>query len=196
MSGDTVLVTGASGLIGHAVRARLAAAGRPVLGVDMAAKPGQAPVAIADLGDVHRLHALAAAHAVGAVVHCGAVLGPMVSVDNPYAIVQTNVVGTANILELARVRKLRRVVFCSSISAYGPTAAPATEAGVPEDVPLAPSSVYGASKVAGEQLLASYRRQHGLDAVAIRLSWVYGPGRTTACAAPFTSTSGTRRRVL
>jgi nucleoside-diphosphate-sugar epimerase len=52
---------------------------------------------------------------------------------------------------------------------------------VAEDAPLAPTSLYGASKVASEQLVSSYARQYGVDGVSIRLSWVYGPGRTTDC---------------
>ncbi|SHO66605.1 UDP-glucose 4-epimerase [Pseudoxanthobacter soli DSM 19599] len=181
-SEPTILVTGASGLIGQRVLARLSAEGRRALGIDIALKPGQHPVTIADLGDIHRLHGLARAEGVGSIIHCGAVSGPMVMIDNPYGIVQANVTGTANMLELARTFGMRRLVFCSSTSAFGPTRAP--EAGTPglaEDTPLRPSSVYGATKVAAEQLLAGYRQQHRLDAVAVRLCWVYGPGRTTDC---------------
>jgi nucleoside-diphosphate-sugar epimerase len=101
----------------------------------------------------------------------------MVARDNPYAIVRVNVVGTANILELARIHNIKRVVFCSSTSAYGST----PPGLVPEDVTLSPSSVYGASKVAGEQLVSSYSKQHGVDGVSLRLSWVFGPNRTTDC---------------
>ena len=182
MSGETILVTGASGLIGQRLLARLAGEGRKAVGIDVAARPGYRPIEIADLCDIHRLHALAARDGVTSVVHCGAVSGPMVMIDNPYGIVRANVVGTANVVELARIRQMRRLVFCSSTSAYGPTDEPVDgSSGVTEDAPLRPSSVYGATKVAGEQLLAGYRQQHGLDAVAIRLSWVYGPGRTTDC---------------
>lgn len=71
--------------------------------------------------------------------------------DNPHLIVQSNIVGTANILELARVRKVRQVIFLSSVSAYGNT--PEGIDPVPEDVVLSPTGVYGASKVAGEALV-------------------------------------------
>ena len=84
----------------------------------------------------------------------------MVAQDNPYAIVMVNVVGTANLLEAARIHGLRRFVFCSSTSAYGPT----PPGPVPEDVPMAPSSVYGASKVASEQLVNAYARSTGSTA--------------------------------
>ncbi|SNB73114.1 UDP-glucose 4-epimerase [Arboricoccus pini] len=182
MSNDTTLITGASGLIGQAVLARLLKEGRKAVGIDLRLKPGQLPVQIVDLGDIHQLHALAEREAVGSIIHCGAVSGPMVMVDNPYGIIQTNVVGTANMLELARLRRMRRLVFCSSTSAYGPTEPPASDSkGIPEKALLAPDSVYASTKVACEALLAGYRQQHGLDAVSVRLCWVYGPGRTTEC---------------
>jgi nucleoside-diphosphate-sugar epimerase len=181
MSKDCILVTGGAGLIGRSLLSRLRADGRGAVGVDLAPKPADEGVERVDVTDIHRLHAIAEQYAIGSIIHCGAVSGPMVMIDNPYGIIQANVVGTANIIELARIRRLRRVVFCSSTSAYGPTTPPENEDGVREDVQLRPSSVYGATKVACEQLIAGYRQQHGLDAVSVRLSWVYGPGRTTDC---------------
>ncbi|WP_108662884.1 NAD-dependent epimerase/dehydratase family protein [Acuticoccus kandeliae] len=181
MKGKT-LVTGASGLVGQRVMKKLTEAGRDPVGIDLARKPGHLPVEIVDLGDIHRLHAVTLAHGITEIVHCGAVSGPMVMVDNPHAIVVANVLGTTNILELARIHKMRRVVFCSSTSAYGPTPKPTSESGMwKEDAPLNPANVYGATKVACEALINGYRKQHGVDGVSIRLSWVYGPGRTTDC---------------
>ncbi len=171
---EKILLTGAAGLIGRAVRTLLEARGDAVVAVDRIGGDGIVPC---DLSEVHRLHELA--EGVGAILHCGAISGPMVARDNPFLIVSANVVGTANLLEIARVQKLRRVVCCSSVSAYGDT--PAGLDLVPEDVVLAPSSVYGASKVAGEALARGYAAQHGVDAVSLRPSWVYGPGRTTDC---------------
>ena len=181
MNQDCILVTGAAGLIGRTVLARLDAENRAAIGIDLTPKADQQNVEAADLTDIHRLHSIAAKHGVAAVVHCGAVSGPMVMTDNPYGIIQANVVGTANVIELARVRAMRRVVFCSSASAYGPTPELPNGRPLTEDTSLRPSSVYGATKAACEQLIAGYRQQHGLDAVSIRLCWVYGPGRTTDC---------------
>lgn len=173
-----ILVTGGAGLVGNAVRRRLEAQGRKVVAIDLVERTREGlPLVACDLTDIHRLHAIAAEHPVEAIVHCGAHSGPMVARDNPYSMVQVNVVGTANMLELARIHKARRLVFCSSTSAYGDT----PEGPVPEDVPLRPTSVYGGSKAASEALLWTYWRQFGVDALAIRLSWVYGPGRTTDC---------------
>jgi UDP-glucuronate 4-epimerase len=179
---SVTLVTGAAGLIGSGVLAKLQAQGQRALGVDLAPKPQQSDVERADLTDIHRLHMIARDAGVTAIVHCGAVSGPMVMIENPYGIIQANVVGTANILELARIHRMRRIVCCSSVSAYGPTQKPATPDGaLGENTPLRPSSVYGATKVACEALVQGYRLQHKVDAVSIRLSWVYGPGRTTDC---------------
>ncbi|RTL95175.1 NAD(P)-dependent oxidoreductase [Ancylobacter aquaticus] len=173
-----VLVTGGAGLIGNAVRCALEAQGRKVVAIDLVERTREGlPLVACDLTDIHRLHAIAAEYPLDAIIHCGAHSGPMVARDNPYSMVQVNVVGTANMLELARIHQLRRLVFCSSTSAYGDT----PEGPVPEDVVLRPTSVYGGSKAASEALLWTYWRQFGVDALAIRLSWVYGPGRTTDC---------------
>lgn len=172
---ETVLLTGASGLIGRYVHRMLRERGDKVVAIDRIAGDD---VLACDLSEVHRLHELGSEATV--IIHCGAISGPMVARDNPYLIVQSNIVGTANILELARVKGMRRVVYCSSVSAFGNT--PAGLDLVPEDVVLKPTSVYGASKAAGEQLLEGYRQQHGVDSVSLRPGWVYGPGRTTDCA--------------
>jgi UDP-glucuronate 4-epimerase len=183
MSADklgVILVTGAAGLIGNAVRMRLEASGRAVVPLDIVnrSRDGK-PILVCDLRDIHRLHIITQNRRIEGIIHCGAHSGPMVARDNPYSMVEVNIVGTANVLELARVHnKAARFVYCSSTSVYGSGAR--TEP-VPEDVALFPLTVYGASKVASEQLVASYASQFGLDGVSLRLSWVYGPGRTTDC---------------
>ena len=172
---ETILLTGASGLIGRYVHRMLRERGDTVIAIDRLAAED---VLSCDLSEVHRLHDLAGN--ATAVLHCGAISGPMVARDNPFLSVESNIVGTANIVELARIRGMRRMVYCSSVSAFGST--PEGLDLVPEDVVQRPSSVYGASKVAGEALLEGYRKQHGVDSVSLRPGWVYGPGRTTDCA--------------
>lgn len=178
MSKECVLVTGAAGLVGNAVRILLEKADRRVVAVDrMGASAGDRDVIECDVTDIHGLHSIARRNNITGIIHCGAFSGPMVAADSPAQMVQVNIVGTANILELARIAGGTRVVFCSSTSAYGPT----PPGPVPEDVALNPSTVYGASKAASEHLVHSYAQQHGVDAVNLRLSWIYGPRRTTAC---------------
>jgi len=93
-------------------------------------------------------------------------------------IIDINLAGTAALLEAARIHGVQRIVWFSSIMAYGPR-----DAAVPvaEDAPLHPVNVYGATKAAGEALLRAYHAEYGVDAVALRVASCYGPGRTTAC---------------
>jgi UDP-glucuronate 4-epimerase len=174
----TILVTGAAGLIGRAVAAQLRMRGDQVTAIDrIASGSGETAVHGCDLRDIHRLHAIAAAMPLDAIIHCGAHSGPMVARDNPFDLVQVNVLGTVNMLELARIRKLRRFVNCSSVSVYGDT----LPGPVTEEAPLKPSTVYGATKLAAEKIVTAYAQEHGVDTLSLRLSWVYGPNRTTTC---------------
>ncbi|MCW2601945.1 MAG: NAD-dependent dehydratase [Pseudonocardiales bacterium] len=172
-----VLVTGAAGLIGHAVAMRLLARGTAVIPVDRrGGLIDGLEVIECDIGDIHRLHALARG-GLDAVIHCGAFSGPMVARDAPHAMFQVNIAGTANVLELARVHAARRFVYVSSNTIYGAAGpGPILESALP-----IPSDMYGASKASSELLAVAYDRQYGLSSVSIRLCWVYGPRRTTDC---------------
>ncbi len=180
MTGTAILVTGAAGLIGFTLAARLHASGRAVIGMDRV-EPGEDydfPFIAADLSDVHKLYEALDRGADG-IIHCGAVSGPMLLTDNPRAIVESNLIGSANIFEAARQRNLRRTVYCSSTSAYGEN--PEGLEICSEAVALNAVDVYGATKAGGDILARAYAAQHGLDAVALRFSWVYGPRRRTDC---------------
>jgi UDP-glucuronate 4-epimerase len=174
----TILVTGAAGLVGNRICELLCEDERPVLPVDRVSGASEGrPITRAGLTDIHRLHSIMRQEPISGIIHCGAYSGPMLSADNPTSMVDVNIVGTANILELARVYGGIRVVNCSSISAYGPVAGDE----ISEDVPLHPTTVYAASKAAGEHLASSYAAQYGVDAVSLRLGWIFGPRRTTDC---------------
>ena len=179
MASGAVVVTGSAGLIGFGVAARLAREGRAVIGTDriQPREDGGFPSTDAELTDVHKLHAICSGD-VEAIVHCGAVSGPMLGRDNPRAVIETNIAGTANLLEIARQRDVR-LVFCSSTSAYGNTAVGLDP--VPEDAPLAADDIYGATKASGDILTRAYVTQTDLDAIVLRFSWVYGPRRRTTC---------------
>jgi nucleoside-diphosphate-sugar epimerase len=139
--------------------------------------PDGIPQIACDVTDGAELERIATAHGVTAVVHCGGASGPMVSVDDPRQVVEVNVGGTTNLLELARRHRMRRFVYCSSIAAYGAT----PPAPVSESAPLRPLDVYGATKAAGEHLVTAYGEQHGVPGVSLRISTVFGPRRRTDC---------------
>lgn len=171
---DPVLVTGSSGLVGHQVALRLHRAGVDVLGVDVRPGDGTFPATTGDVADLALMHRLIGGRPN--VVHSGAVSGPMLMLDNPYGIAQANLGGAMAVFEACRVAKVRRLVWLSSIAVYGdqPTLAP-----IPETTSVNPQSFYGHTKAAAELLLHAYVARYGLDAVALRLSSVYGVRRQT-----------------
>ncbi len=164
-----VLVTGAQGFLGSALVAFLRAAGTDVLATDVSGGDRACDVTRFDAVDrvTRETH-------FDTVFHCGAVSGPMVLADRPLEIWRINATGTANVLEAARATGVGRVIVCSTSEVYGRLTGPVDETTLPQ-----PTSVYAASKLAAEHVSLAYRRQHGLDVIALRLSWIYGPGRRT-----------------
>ena len=175
-----VIVTGAAGMIGFSVAAALAGAGRSVVGTDVARPPEKPPFqfAAADIRDFDGLRKIVGGKA-DAIIHCGAISGPMLGRDRPKELADINIGGTLNTLEIARTTKARRYVYASTCMAYGHT--PEGLSLVDETAPLRSTDIYGASKAAGEIMTGAFARSNGVDAVALRLCWVYGPRRRTEC---------------
>ena len=180
MTSGPILVTGAAGLIGGWLVSRLVADGVAVIATDQRAveTPPGACWATVDLLDAPSLLALMRDAQVRAVVHAGAISGPMVAAGDPHQVMWVNVGGALNIAEAALRTGVERLIALSSAGVYGPQA---TLDPVREDAPLNAMDIYGASKIAAETVLRAYRHDHGLPAIVLRPSSVYGPGRTTAC---------------
>lgn len=179
MSGP-MLVTGAYGLIGHEVVAKLRATGAQVVPTDrVRERPADADFVATPLvvEDVARLTDFLREHRIQGVVHAAGISGPMLARDDPHLIFRVNAGGTLDLFEAARLVGVRRVVLVSSASVYGRT----DEALVSESAPLRAESPYGASKVAGEAIARAYWRAHDVDTVILRPCWVYGPRRRTDC---------------
>ncbi len=96
--------------------------------------------------------------------------------ERPRRYVDVNVGGTVNVLELARtLPKLRRVVYVSSGSVYGPPLPGSTDLPQPEEGPLNPRELYAISKEVGERIGRRYAELFGLDLRTARLSGIFGP---------------------
>jgi nucleoside-diphosphate-sugar epimerase len=193
MTVDPILVTGIGGLIGGAVIRRLSEEGRTVVGMDRET-PVNAPYPVIthDLPDPQRWHDAIVRFGIRKVVHAGAISGPMLLRDAPARLCDVNLGGLLGLLEAARIHRLERVVWFSSILAYGERS---DLSPVSEDAPLHPTTVYGATKAAGEALIRGFHSEHGVDAVALRVASCYGPGRTTSCLIRTLIEDGLARRV-
>ena len=176
-----VLVTGANGFIGYPTLNAVRDEGWHAVGFDLIdpVEPiGAADFVRGDFTDAHHVYRTLREHSIDTIVHTGGVSGPMLFRDNPFYVCKTNVTGTLNLLEAARAVGIARFVYLSSAQAYGDT----PPAPVGESAPLHARDLYGATKAAGDVLLNAYREQYKLDAVALRISFGYGPRRRTSNA--------------
>ena len=92
-------------------------------------------------------------------------------VHHPRHAIDINVVGAWNVIEAALAAKVKRVVYSSSASVYGD----AVFTPMTEEHPFNNRTLYGATKIAGEQFYRAMNEQHGLDYVGLRYMNVYGP---------------------
>ena len=93
------------------------------------------------------------------------------SIDSPSAVIRANIEGTQTLYAQAVAAGVRRIVFSSSLYAYGRMNTPAMS----EDEVPRPATIYGISKLAGEHLLAHAVQTPGVTARALRYFFVYGP---------------------
>ncbi len=175
---DTVIVTGGAGFIGSHVADACIEAGYNVAIVDnlhTGKRENVNPAARfyeTDIRDASALDAVFAAERPLAVIHEAALADVRASLSEPAAYASVNIIGTLNLLEACRAHGVRRFVFASTGGAiYGePAELPATEGCPPR--PLDP---YGASKLACEAFIDTYRHNHGLNYTILRYANVYGP---------------------
>lgn len=92
-------------------------------------------------------------------------------VHHPRDAVDVNALGTFNVIQAAQSANVGKVVYSSSASVYGD----ALSLPMTEEHPFNNRTLYGATKIAGEQFFRAFNEQHGLDYVGLRYMNVYGP---------------------
>jgi UDP-glucose 4-epimerase len=172
-----ILVTGGAGFIGSHIVDALLAAGHSVAVLDDLSSgardnlPGDVPLHVADIVDAAAVSRVVAAEKPDAICHQAAQMSVSRSVREPLFDAQVNCIGLINVLDAAVRTGCNRFVFASSGGVlYGDVTAPA-----PESTPANPVSPYGITKWVGERYLKFYAEEHGLAAMALRYSNVYGP---------------------
>jgi dTDP-glucose 4,6-dehydratase len=212
----TILVTGGAGFIGsNFVLDWLAAEREPVVNVDKLTYAGNlanlASVAgdprhvfvRADITDSKAMRNLFADHRPRAVVHFAAESHVDRSIHGPAAFVQTNMVGTFEILEAAREhwvalpageKEAFRFLHVSTDEVYGTLAE--TDPAFSETTPYAPNSPYSASKAGSDHLVRAYHHTYGFPAVTTNCSNNYGPYQFPEKLIPLTIANALERKPL
>ncbi|MHA6317889.1 NAD-dependent epimerase/dehydratase family protein [Altererythrobacter sp. CAU 1778] len=185
-----ILVTGAAGFIGSALAQVLLARGEDVIGVDNLNDYYQVSLKQTrrdrlrtaggdrftfydlDFSDMDRLHERLVRHDIDRIVHLGAQAGVRYSIENPHAYVRANLAGHLNMLELARQRSVRHMVYASSSSVYGGNEKMPFAVGDRVDHPV---SLYAATKRADELMSETYAHLYRQPLTGLRFFTVYGP---------------------
>jgi UDP-glucuronate 4-epimerase len=184
----SVLVTGAAGFIGFHVAQRLLADGHRVVGLDNLSDYYDPTLKQArldrltphdrfafervDVSDRSAMAEVFRRHRPARVVHLAAQAGVRYSVTNPYAYIDANLVGFANILEGCRHQGVEHLAFASSSSVYGANTRLPFSVHDNVDHPL---SLYAATKKANELMAHSYAHLFGVPCTGLRFFTVYGP---------------------
>ncbi len=168
---EKILVTGSSGQIGS----ELVLALRNIYGKDNVIASDKCantneklkdsgPFEQLDVTDRNHINAVVEKHKVNAIVHLAAILSA-VGEKKPMLAWDVNINGTLNIFEIARERKMERVLVPSSIAAFGPST---PIVNTPQETILRPTTMYGITKVAGELLGDYYVAKFGVDIRGLR----------------------------
>jgi dTDP-glucose 4,6-dehydratase len=126
-----------------------------------------------DICDAALVDKLLVDHAIEAIVHFAAESHVDRSILGPMAFVQTNVVGTATLLDRARHAKVKRFLHVSTDEVYGDLGP--DDPAFSEETPIRPRSPYSASKAASDHLVAAFHETYHFPALITRCSNNYGP---------------------
>ena len=185
---DKILVTGAAGFIGFHLCRKLLATGRNVVGIDnlnpyyevrlkedrlrLLEEDRSFRFFRLDIADREDLADLFAREEPPVVVHLAAQAGVRYSLTNPYAYLDSNLLGFLNILEECRHHRVSHLVYASSSSVYGGNTRLPFSVHHNVDHPV---SLYAATKKANELMAHSYAALYGIPCTGLRFFTVYGP---------------------
>jgi len=177
----SVRISGGSGLIGSTLARMLAERGETVYVFDRSIVPGRfsgiedrISTIVGDLGNYSHVLEAFTQSKPSVVFHLGAMLSIPANSDPPAAF-STNVQGTFQLLEAARLFGVQRVRFTSTTATYGLDIEGRT---IGRGTCQRPTTLYGTTKLFGELLGRFYGTRYGLDFRAVRFPSVVGPGAT------------------
>ena len=190
ISGKNVLVTGAGGFIGSHLTELLVKKGASVrafchynaLGnwgwLDASPAKKDVEVILGDISDRDSIRN--AVRDINVVLHLAALIGIPYSYQAPYSYVQTNIIGTLNVLQSALEEEVDCVIHTSTSETYGS----AHYVPIDESHPLQGQSPYSATKIGADKLAESFHRSFSLPVVTIRPFNTYGPRQSARAVIP------------
>lgn len=196
---NTILITGGAGFIGSHLAKKLMDLGNKVIVVDdfnsyykpklkedrisIFLKDYRFKLYREDISNFNSLKKIFKKNKIDIICHLASQAGVRYSIKHPFEHERTNVLGTLNLLELAKDFRTKKFIFASSGSVYGKTKMPFSE----EKSVEVPFSPYGVTKRAAELFCYSYFVTHKLPVIILRYFNVYGPwGRPDAAYFKFT----------
>ncbi len=149
----SILVTGSAGLIGEALIESLLVENVSVIGFDKKTQTKKSAThnfvhVEGDLTDINTLKSIFNEHSIESIIHAGGISHPFIGDQDPKLTLNTNILGTMNIFELAKEYSIKKVIYISSGGVYHRN----DDLSQQEKDILRPPSIYGVSKLTGEHL--------------------------------------------
>ena len=180
----SVMVTGGTGFIGHRILRKLVERGEEAVCFDLAPHRANLQPYLdriqlyrGDITQVTQLLEAVNVHRVHKIIHMAALLPPDTE-ERPHFAMEVNIQGTNNVFEVARWTGVQRVVYASSIAAFG-VQETFGDRPVNEDDLTQPVNVYGMTKAVNDFAAGKYIDRYGLDLRGVRICTVFGHGRVT-----------------
>lgn len=171
-----VLVTGGAGFIGSNLVDRLVSLGHKVISIDNESATSNSQFYWNSEAENHKLDITNLDliqnlfEGVDYVFHTAAEARIQYSIENPLLVINTNIVGTTNVLQASRLANVKRVIYSMTSSIYGNS----NPLPLVETQPTECLTPYSISKYAGEQLCKLYSNIYGLETASLRYFNIYG----------------------
>jgi len=174
-----------AGFVGRFLTQELLAAGHEVVGIDISLKRQPEGITKALCLDLTKAESILNALATlkpDACIHLGGIASPPVGRTNPEMMLNTNVLGTAHLLEaLRQTAPQTRMLLASTSYVYGNAD---TESLITEDAPIRPNSVYAVSKASADLMTLAYSRDYDMCTMTARAANHTGPGQSPDFVVP------------
>jgi UDP-glucose 4-epimerase len=176
-----VLLTGGAGFVGRWLFEELSSDGYKIVVIDNLSNGKTANIHSGtefyeiDISDEKALNSLPH-YPYECIIHLAAQASNAISFIDPIEDLKSNQIGTLNLLVFCRNRKIKRIIYSSSMSAYGQP----SEFPTPENYRMLPDSFYAVHKLAGEHYCRIFQKEYGIEYTIFRFYTVYGHGQNLA----------------